>query len=570
MQRDLLKLSERNYDLLVIGGGIYGACIAWDASLRGLTVALVEKADFGSATSANSLKMIHGGLRYLQHGDVRRMRQSIAERKALMRIAPHLIHPLPVALPTYGHGLKGREVLAWALKINDLISCDRNWGLSDSQKHIPSGRSLTKNECLQLIPGLAPDGLTGGALFYDAQVYNSERLLIEFVQSAAEQGADVANYVEVIGLRQIRDRVAGAIVRDTLTGDCLDIHANVIVNASGPWINQVLGQVKGRSNLPNRRYAKAINLVVRPLFSHSYAVGISSRENQPAPDALLNKGSRFFFTAPWRGKTLLGTEYLSYDGDPEDFRVTQPDIHTFLKNFNHAYPAANLKLADVSYVHGGLLPCSTTSSTTGNVQLAKSYQIYHHQQDGFKGLLSVVGVKYTTARGVAQRVVDQAFQLLDKPFVNSISSVRPLYGGQIDQFATLLETVLQTGHPQLPEESIRRLVYNYGSSYRKVLSYLDDDWRNSQAPIEDSAVFKAEVKYGVHEEMVQKLSDVVLRRTELGTAGRPDDGQLSMCAETIGRELGWSLTKIQAERQEMETFFERRLPIQSASLSLSV
>ena len=566
MKRDLLKLSEHSYDLLVIGGGVYGAGIAWDASLRGLSVALVEKADFGSATSANSLKIIHGGLRYLQHGDVRRMRQSIAERKALMRIAPHLIHPLPVMLPTYGHGLKGRELLALALKINDLISCDRNWDLSDSQKHIPPGQSLSKHECLQLIPGLTSEGLTGGVLFYDAQIYNSERLLIEFLCSATEQGADVANYTEVIGFRQTRDRVTGALVRDTLTGDSFDIRANVIINASGPWINHVLGQVKRRSNLPNRRFAKAINLVVRPLFSHPYAVGLSSRENHPNRDAG-NKGSRFFFTAPWRGKTLLGTEYLPYDGAPDDFHVSQADIHTFLKNFNHAYPAANLKLADVSFVHGGLLPSSIPGSATGGVQLAKSYQIYNHQQDGFKGLLSVVGVKYTTARGVAQRVVDQAFQILDKPFVNSISSVHPLYGGQINQFATFLKTALQTEATRLPADAIRRLVYNYGSSYRKVLSYLDDDLFNSQTPIEDLAILKAEVRYGVREEMAQKLSDVVLRRTELGTAGRPTDLHLSACAEIMGEELGWSWVKVQTELQEITTFFDSRLPMTSASIS---
>ncbi|MGJ3247046.1 MAG: FAD-dependent oxidoreductase [Elainellaceae cyanobacterium] len=570
MKRDLRKLSDKTYDLLVIGGGIYGACIAWDASLRGLSVALVEKGDFGSATSANSLKIIHGGLRYLQHGDVRRMRQSIAERKALMRIAPHLIHPLPVVLPSYGHGLKGPEVLSCALKVNDLIGLDRNWGLSDPQKHIPPGKVLSMRDCLNLIPGIPRDGLTGGVLFYDAQVYNSERLVLAFLQSAVEQNADVANYAEVTGFCQMGDRIVGATVSDRLSEDSFDIRARLTINASGPWINRVLGLLNGRSNSANTCFAKAINVVVRPLFSHQYAVGISGRETYHDQDTLLDKGSRFFFMAPWRGKTLLGTDYLPYEGGPEGFRVTQNDIDAFLKKFNQAYPAANLKIADVSFVQGGLLPSSGLCSTTGSVQLTKSYQLHNHQRDGFKGLLSVTGVKYTTARGVAQHVVDQAFQILDKPGVRSTSSTHPLYGGQIDGFTTSLQTAQHTGSSRLSEASIRRLLYNYGSSYLQVLSCLDNDLINSHRPIEDLAVLRAEVRYGVREEMAQKLSDVVLRRGELGTAEVPDDSRLSACAETMGAELGWSLSTMQSELEEMKTFFEYRVPVQSVSMNSSV
>lgn len=231
MQRNAIALTQNVYDLLIIGGGIYGACIARDASLRGLSVALVEKADFGCATSANSLKTIHGGLRYLQHGDLKRMRESIGDRKILMQIAPHLVHPLKVVLPTYGHGMRGKEAMALALAVNDLVSCDRNF-LADPQKHIPPGRVISKNQCLQLLEGIDSQGLTGGAIFYDAQVYNSERLILSFLRSAVQAGADVANYVEVVGFLQMGDRITGVTAKDVLTGDSFQIQAKTVVNAS--------------------------------------------------------------------------------------------------------------------------------------------------------------------------------------------------------------------------------------------------------------------------------------------------------------------------------------------------
>lgn len=560
MHRNLPKLTEQLYDLLIIGGGVYGACIAWDACLRGLSVALVEKGDFGSATSANSLKVIHGGLRYLQHGDFHRMRQSISERKALLRIAPHLIHPLPVLVPTYGHGLKGREALSLALKINDLVSCDRNLQIANPQKQIPNGRILSRQDCLNLLPGIPREGLTGGAVFYDAQVYNSERLLMAFLQSASLQGADVANYVEAIGLLSASGKITGATVKDGLTGDTFDIQAKTVVNASGPWVSRSLKRLKIASPLQQRPLAKAMNVVTRSLFDHPYAVGISSRKPYRDPDALINKGGRLFFVAPWRQQSLVGTVYSPYTDDPDALSVTESEIAAFLHDVNAAYPPAKLTLDDVRFVHRGLLPSSGICPKSGDVQLAKHYELYNHRQDGISGLLSVIGVKYTTARGVAQRVVDQVFRLQGKRPPVSRSATQPLHGGRIDQFDAFLQAARQTQSPNLSEATVRRLVYSYGSAYREVLAHLDEPTGAAGEPLDNLAVLKAEVRYGVHAEMAQKLSDVVLRRTELGSAGRPKDDDLQTCAETMGQVLNWSLAKIQAELEETSAYFKNQLP----------
>jgi len=556
MKRNLLNLTRNTYDLLIIGGGIYGACIAWEASLRGLSVALVEKGDFASATSANSLKTIHGGLRYLQNADFRRMRESIRERRTLLRIAPHLIHPLPVLIPTYGHGMKGKEALSLALAVNDMISCDRNQ-LADPQKHIPNGRVISAQDCQKLLPGIPDQGLTGGALFYDAQVYNSERLPLSFLQSAAQAGADVANYVEGIGFLKQGNRITGIKAKDTLTGDHFDIRAKTVINTSGPWMNQVLGWLQGHSLSVKVPLAKAVNLVTRPLFQ-TYAVGISSTNSYRDPDAIVNKGSRFLFIAPWRGKSIIGTSYTVWDEKPDDLQVTTADIQDLLDQINQAYPPANLKPEDVDFVHGGLLPRTGVDSHTGEPLLEKQYHIHDHAREGLLGLLSIIGVKYTTARDVAEKAIDQLFTSWGQKPPKSVSNITPIYGGEIERFDTFLQTALTNSPDGLTEETMRRLVYNYGSVYPNILQSLEDNLHQQQMPVDELAVLKAEVIHAVREEMAQTLSDVIFRRTELGSAGVPEPHILKYCAETMATELGWSFTRIEQEIQAVKEVNQHR------------
>ncbi len=535
MKRNLATLTNTVYDVLIIGGGIYGACVAWEASLRGLTVALVEKSDFGSATSANSLKTIHGGLRYLQNADFKRMRESIHERKTLMRIAPHLIHPLPVLIPAYGHGTKGKEALSIAMAINDLVSCDRNQ-LQDRQKHIPRGRVISRQECERVIPGIKTEGLTGAAIFHDAQVYNSERLTLAFLKSATEAGAQIANYVEVNGFVQQGNCITGVQAEDVLSGNTFDIQAKTVVNTTGPWINRVLGLLKGGHPGAKVGLAQAMNLVTRQLFD-TYAVGLSG-------------SNRLFFVSPWRGKSMIGTWQAVYHQEPDQFKISEETIQGFIDQFNQAYPAAQLTREDVSWVHAGLLPCSGVDPKTGEPVMTKQYQIRDHAQDGFAGLISVMGVKYTTARDVAQKVLNYLFKSWGKKSPKSVSSVTPIYGGQIEDFTAFLNEAMMIKQSQgLAEGTIRRLVYNYGSSYPDVLSYYTKEQSNTSEI--ERAVLKAEVLHAIDQEMALKLSDVVLRRTELGSAGNPENEVLKLCAETMGSTLGWSRAKIEQELHEV-------------------
>ncbi|MBI1871714.1 MAG: glycerol-3-phosphate dehydrogenase/oxidase [Chlamydiae bacterium] len=550
MKRNLSQITNSLYDLLVIGGGIYGAFTAWDAALRGLSVALVERQDFGGATSANSQKIIHGGFRYLQHGDFKRMRESIRERTNLMRIAPHLIHPLPVLIPTYGHGMRGKELLKLALNIYDFIGFNRN-SLSDPEKKIPCGKSFSRNEALRLLPLLPQEGLTGAGVFYDASVYNSERLVISLLKSAEKKGAQCANYVKVIGFIQEKDAVAGVECKDLLGGECFPVRARMVVNTSGPWLYHVLSLLDHYRQV-QFPLIKSFNVITRPLFE-KYAVGIYGKNPYQDKDNLLNKGTRLFFVTPWRDHSVVGTALSPFNGNPDDLQVTTEEIQKFLDDFNEACPDAKLKMEDISFLHQGFLPNSIMDhqSRSGEVRIQKKYHIIDHRVDGIKGLISVMGVKYTTARDVAKKVVDHVFECWGEKPPKSLSAFTRIEGGDIEKFEDFLTGEIKKRSFGLDTSLISSLVFNYGSIYHKVLSLLGGETMGHDG------LLKAQVLYSVREEMAQKLSDVVLRRTELGSAGKPTDHVLKVCAETMGQELKWNFEKIETELQEMKVFFKR-------------
>ncbi|MFQ6113477.1 MAG: FAD-dependent oxidoreductase [bacterium] len=555
MKRDLAQLEGNEFDVLIIGGGIYGVCAAWEAALRGLSVALVEKGDFGSATSSNSLKIIHGGLRYLQHADFKRMRESISERKILMRIAPHLVHPLPCLMPTYGHALKGKEIMALALLINDLIGFDRN-ALTDPQKLLPRARTLSRDECKKLIPGVNEEGLTGAALWYDCQVYNTERMLVSVLRSAVEAGAVVANYVAMLNFRKNRDRITGILAKDTLSDNEFDIRAKLIINNTGPWVNNILGKLYERLAEPRVKLSAAMNLVVKKQFVPEYAVGIWSRSQFNDEDALISKGSRLLFVTPWRDYSLIGTTHVPYEGDAEQFKITEKDIRAFIHEVNEAYPAANLKREDVTYFYGGLLPMDGYNDKTGDVKLLKHYRIIDHKKENsVEGLISVIGVKYTTARDVAAKTIDYVFQKLGSKPPKSQTPFTPVFGGNIEQFENFLHQEISKSARGLNRGIIKQLVYNYGSEYSRILKYCDENPEWTQPVHNTSNVLKAEVIHAIREEMALKLSDVVLRRTELGSAGNPGEESLKTCAAILAMELGWDKARVQREIEEVRNVY---------------
>ncbi len=558
MKRNLNTLADTNFDVLIVGGGIYGAWTAWDAAQRGLSVALIEKGDFGGATSSNSLKIMHGGLRYLQHADFKRMRESIRERSILMRVAPHLVHPLPCLMPTYGHGMKGREALGVAMLMNDVMSFDRNAQLDDPQKHIPPGRMLSPEEVQRLVPHVETQNLTGGAMWHDCQTYNTERLLFSILHSAAHAGAQMANYVEAVGFEKQANRIVAANVQDTLTGDRFPIRAKLIVNTCGPWVDLLLNRLDGRKTKQQKFLpSKTMNLVIKRQLIPEYAVGVSSKFEFKDKDAIISKGSRALFIVPWRNYTMVGTTHLPFTGDASNFQITEDDVLTFMKELNEAYPAANLKREDIAFFYGGLLPMMPSAGSHGDVRLVKHYTLCDHQQDdGLEGFVSVVGVKYTTARDVAEKTIDLVFKKLGKQPPPCRTHVTPVHGGNITRFNEFVAQETRQPPHQLRDLVIKNLVWNYGTAYTEILKYISSDPSAVLPVTAEAAVLKAEVLYNIRDEMAQKLADVIRRRTELGSAGYPGDAAVQASAGLMATELGWSAEKTQQEIRDVQAVYK--------------
>ena len=553
MKRNLQELTNHTYDILIIGGGIYGACVAWDAALRGLSVALVEKSDFGADTSANSLKIIHGGLRYMQDGNLKLVRSMTKERATWLRIAPHLVHPLPFLMPTYRKFSRSKLALRVALALNDGLGFDRNRH-SDPQKYLPSGRILSRTTTHNEMGWIDPEA-TGGALWYDAQIYNSERLLISIVKSAARAGATAANYVRVKGFQMDGRVISGVCAEDMLTGQSLDIRARLVVNCSGALADQVLGLLENHSPAPTYPLSVAINLVVRKL-PLDCAIGFPSSYRGTDKTGQGKQHTRMLFITPWQDYAIVGTWHIHFDGRPQEFRVTEVMVQSFIDEVNAAYPVINLKREDVYRIHSGFLPLDERNLLDGEVKLLRRSQIHDHARtDGVDNLITVIGVKYTTARQEAQQVVNLVLRKLDHPPLRCRTAETPVHGGEITQFNDFLIQALQFRPAGISEQSMTHLVYSYGSAYSSILDYAEEEPDWAETVTAKSPVLKAEIIQAVRQEMAQTLADVAYRRTPLGAVEPLDYQSLRVCAFLMAAEFGWDQAKREQEIAAVSTPF---------------
>lgn len=549
MKRNLATLSSDEFDLLVVGGGIFGICAAWDAVLRGLSVALIEQKDFASGTSANSYKVVHGGIRYLQHLDWVRIRSSCKERSALLRVAPHLVQPLPIVIPTYGHGKKGKELLATGMRVYDLVTYDRNAGISDPERHIPPCRSMSRQEVLDLFPALDLNGLTGAMVFCDGQMYNPTRLALSFLRSAIAEGVQAANYVEAIDFLRSDNQVKGVLAQDKLTGDTFEIRAKVVLNAAGPWSEWLLAKQFKDHATAKGTYSRDACFVIPRRITEKYALAVPGRTKDP--DAVLSREARHLFVVPWRDYTLIGVWHLVYRDHPDTVTVPDQDLEMFIDEINWAYPSLNIRLDEVSMWNAGLLPFGENKPGAKDLSYGKRSRIIDHsKQHQVDGLVTLIGVRYTMARGDSAQAIDLVSQKLGKGLQRSATDQIPVYGGKIENFEKLVQSTIREGSRGLSPDVIRALIHNYGSEYNDVLKYVDKNpaWAET---LGRSKVMKAEVIHAVHEEMAINLGDVVFRRTDLATGENPGEQPLRECAELMASELGWTREQIDEQFREV-------------------
>lgn len=538
MRRDPAALADTAFDVLVVGGGIHGACVARDAALRGLSVALIDRGDFGCGTSHNSFKLLHGGVRYVQHFDLGRMRQSLGDRRAWLRTAPHLTRVLRFVTPTHGMSTRSKAAFRAAFLIHELVGFDRNSGVGSAHK-VPGASVIGRSEALRALPWEANSGLTGAAIWFDGQMEDANRLLLECVIDAVEHGAEAANYVQASSLLHLNGRVVGVRARDVLSGRDFEIRAAATVNAAGPWAAGLLGTL-GSESVPRRALIKNMNLVVgRRLADHG--VGFySTRES----DGLVGNAARLYFVTPWAGVSIIGTTHFEFHGSPADSLFTEQDVNEFIDEVSAALPELDLSINDVLYCHAGLTPAESGDGRAAG--RARRSAITDHAASGAGGLITVEGVKFTTARAVAQAAVDLIAGRAGKA-VRPCSTASARLPGARD-LESLEDLVRQTeahvgaeGSTDLGQTELERLAMSYGC---RVLSVLSEGTR---APGEAPSVLCRRVRYAVRREMAVRLQDVLLRRMDVAERGALSRGDLEECAGVMAVELGWPQQRLDDE-----------------------
>ncbi len=508
-------------DVLVIGGGITGAGIARDAALRGFRTAVVDKGDLGGGTSSLSSRLIHGGIRYLEQGELRLVFEASHERRVLLGIAPHLVHPLPFLFPVY----RGARIPAWKLRagmwLYDLLAAFHNvkW-------HRWLGRKATQ----RLEPGLRDKELKGAALYYDAQT-DDARLVIATMRSAAQAGALVANYAEATALLKPDGRVGGATMRDRLTGQASTIRALVVVNAAGPWVDRVRSLDDTGAD-PLLRPTKGVHVAVpRKRIGHTHALTLTSPID-----------GRVMFVLPWDDLSYIGTTDSDDDASPDEVRATADDVVYLLRSANAFFPHARLSPADVVASWAGLRPLLRPPRDV----TASAASREHRVVESPSGLLTIAGGKLTTYRVMARDVVDRVAarlrELDGRPRAPRVPTDRlPLPGGETADLEGLVKAAMDRG---ASDRTARHLVARYGSESAAVLNLVDRDRALGRPIVAGRPALWAEVAHAVEREMAVRLSDVLVRRLHLFYA-TSDQGvpAASPVAEWLAEPLGWDATR---------------------------
>ncbi len=535
-QRILPDLERERFDLVVIGAGINGAGIARDAAMRGLHTLLLDKSDIASGTTSWSSRLIHGGLRYLEHGELRLVRESLRERERLLRNAPHLVQPIPMLIPIYEGNRRRPPAIRAGMTLYDILSFD---------KSLPRHRMWSRRAALRQAPGLNGEGLLGAALYYDAQATFPERLAVENVLSARQHGAVVRTYARVDGLTHGERRVTGVTVTDLRSGERFTVAARCVINVAGPWVDQVLTGLGDVRRLIGG--AKGSHLVVSPFPG----APVSALHYEARADG------RPILIIPWHGQYLIGSTDIRVDGDLEAVRTDESEVAYLLHEVNTVIPGARLLPGDVHYAYAGVRPLPYQPASS-EAAISRDHAIVAHGK-AYRGLLSITGGKLTTYRALAEHAVDAAFrQLGQKPPPCATDRV-PLPGAAgiaIDAFRRHFAAT-----SGLPEKTAHRMVDLYGARAEQIVALTERDPELRESLGEGTGAIAAEVVFAVQEELAQTLEDVMMRRTMLGLDPDLGVGADRAAAAVAERHLGWSEARAHAEVDAYRAHLDRFHPL---------
>jgi glycerol-3-phosphate dehydrogenase len=556
-------IERQVFDVIVIGAGINGAGVARDAAMRGLRVLLLDKGDISSGTTQWATRLIHGGLRYLEHYEFALVRESLRDREALLHIAPHLVKPLGFLVPIYDRNSNGPLIIRLGMNLYDTLSYDKSMA-----RHKMLGRKKVEER----EPGLNPEGLKAAAFYYDAQVEYAERVAVENAISARDHGATIVTYANVEHLIIENNDVKGVEFTDVFTGKSHEVRAPVTVNVAGPWVDEVLEELQKPGTDKNvGRFmggTKGSHLIVDPF------------PGAPKGEALYveaRKDGRPYFIVPWNGRYLIGTTDLRYEENLDYVKASEEEIQYLLDETNYVIPGARLSREDVLFTYSGVRPLPyNPEGETGGV--TRSHVVFDHATGGSAaggkvksqsaelprvgGLLSIIGGKLTTYLNLSRQTTDAVFKKLDRKGPKSTSRKTPLPGSETSDFAAFAAG-FRAASP-LPEVLRERLLKLYGVRAAEVLKVgeEDPDLLTPLSPIEsvETALIGAEVIWAFREEMAQTLSDVLLRRTMAGYGPRVALDVAEPAAQVAVEHLGWDEERAEREVREYREWVERYTP----------
>ncbi len=488
MKRMPEALTDGAFDLLILGGGITGAGVALDAVLRGLRVALIDKSDFASGTSSHSSKLVHGGLRYLEHGDFHLVYEALHERGQLLSNAPHLVHPLRFVLPFYA----GARVSSWKFRVGLVL-----YDLLAGARNIHRSRAISLAPLRREFPQLRSEGLSGGAEYFDAQM-DDARLCLEVLRTAALHDAHVVNYVEAISFQFSAGVISGVRAIDRISGKELLISAKQILNATGPW-GDAVRRLAGDDSEPLLRPTKGVHLI------------LPNRGLSAAFLLLHPADGRVFFVLPFWNKMLIGTTDTVWDNSPDKLNVTSEDIEYLLTGFNH-YFVPPLSASELLNSFAGLRPLIRSRPGQPS-DLSREFQLHTSPS----GLLTAAGGKYTTYRKMAEIITDTVVRRLGQSRRCRTRSFL-LDGAPRQSWPQFRSSMIHglTSNCALNEETAMHLVGRYGRRAGEVVDYLQRAPELSKQIVEDEPDILAELAYQHDHEMAVTPADSLLRRTHLG------------------------------------------------------
>jgi len=530
---DRLVQIKNDYQLVIIGGGIYGAALCWEATHRGINTLLIEKNDYACGASSNSLKTIHGGLRSLQSLNLFAVLKGIRERDVFLRIAPNYVKPLACILPTTSSLMKSKPVVGMGLLLYNILNGTHNMFSDNKYIHgkpkIPTASLLSQKKFFEHAPNINAQGITGGALWHDAQVKNTERLVWQFVRAAIKYGADAINHTAAVK-HEYLDGQHKLLLRDQINGNEKSIYATAVVDASAAWnfIKQCLPEPAKHEDLT---FLKSINIIVnKNLFATAVGANTKNKKNQ----------SRLYFFAPWRNRTIIGTWYSKAETYPE-YSFSSSEAETCINEINAAFEQPLLTVNDICNVHIGFLPASKNNNNKPENLDKNLYSRYHLKdwslQTGADNLFSLRGTKYTLARNDAQQVVDHLARKLKWKVGVSQSDHLPLH-----QDAPTLENTYA-----LSSNTISYLSENYGKNVKQLFSFIKKQPQLSELIPGTKYHIAAEIHYSVFYEQALTLCDLLKRRLAIGDREPPAQLTAEYCAKTMQQLLCWTNETMHAE-----------------------